>query len=257
MLSDILQLIREDLENVYSLIEKELSSKASQKVSFTNLECSSADMIIRPALVILSSRIYDGDPGKTAILAGAFQFAYMASKMHSSISEGGSDLTCHSPAMRDEVQLPILMGDYLYSKAHMILFEAGITGMLGVLAEIICQVNEGGILRKKLGGHKPVPQMFREIICKETGEFFGGCCRLGACLAGAPEEDQENMLRFGRNLGMAYGLQEQGASVEQTAVYTEKALKYLLPVPDRPEKKVLNQLVRMFSGGEAAVRMVV
>jgi len=257
MLSGILQLIREDLENVYSLIEKELSGKVSQGGNFASLECSSADMIIRPALVILSSRIYDGDPGKTAVLAGAFQLAYMASRMHGSISEDGSDLTRHGPAMRDEVQLPILMGDYLYSKAYMILFEAGITGMLGVLAEIICQVNEGGILRKKLGGHKPVPQMFREIIRKETGEFFGGCCRLGACLAGAPEEDQESMRLFGQNLGMAYGLQEQGVSFEQTAVYTEKALKYLTPVPDRPEKKVLSQLVYMLSGGEAAVRMVV
>jgi len=257
MLRTILDPIMEDLEYVYCLFRKEFSVIVGQTGDFTGLEYLSVNTAIRPALVILSSRIYGGNPEKTAILAVVFQLIYLASRVHSGISDSEPDSGSEGFGRRDENRFPVLLGDYLYGKSSSILLQSGITGMLRVLAEIVCQVHEGMILRKKLTGHNTASQAFHEIIRKETAELFAGCCLLGARLAGAPEEDQEIMRRFGQNFGMAYGLSEQGFAVEHAAYYADIAQRYLLLAPARPEKDVLDQMVNMFSGGKTTVRRMV
>lgn len=257
MLRTILDPIAEDLENVNCLLGKEFPLIISQEGDLNCLEHLSVNTAIRPALVILSSRIYGGNPEKTAVLAAVFQFIYLASKVQENISQADPVVGSEGYGYRDEKGFSVLLGDYLYSKSTSILLDSGITGMLRVLAEIVCQVHEGLLLKEKLTGFNPASKAFHDIVRKETAELFAGCCLLGARLAGAYEEDQEIMSRFGQNLGMAFGLSELGAAVEQTAFYADKALEYLLLAPARPEKVVLEQLVDMLSGIETNIRRMV
>lgn len=251
-LNKILQLIEDDLGQVKNFIEKELPADRELVKNFVGFEFSQADLIIRPALVILSSRVYGGNSNKTIALASVFQFAYMAFRTHDSIAEYHSGQR-RDYELLDEVRFPVLLGDYLYSKSYAILIKAGITGMLQCLAEIIGQINEGGILKRRLSALKPASQIY-EIVRKESAEVFAGCCCLGARLAGAPEDGQEILRNFGRNLGMAYGLQEYDVKFEQRAVFVEEAMKYLLMLPDRPEREVLGQLVSMCYGKKVVLR---
>ncbi|MCL6634272.1 MAG: polyprenyl synthetase family protein [Peptococcaceae bacterium] len=226
--------------------------------SFAHLEFSFVNKTIRPALVILSSRIYGCDPWKATVLASVFQFIYMASSVHQGISENDSDYIRGDSDPRDGSQFPVLVGDYLYGKFFTFLCDAGIINLLHPLAEIICQIHEGGIIRKKIAGQSLSSQLYQEVVRKETAELFAGCCAMGARLTGAPEGDQKLLRRFGRNLGMAYGLLEEGAPPEYTASFLEAALENLLMLPDKPERTVLRQLVHSLSpSGLVARRMVI
>lgn len=257
MLRTILEPIMEDLERVFSLIKKEYPAMIEQAGDDTGLEYLSVNKAIRPALVILSSRMYGGNPEKTASLAVVFQFIYLASRVHNSISESESGPGVYSCGLNDGNRFPVLLGDYLYGRSTSILLDSGINGMIRELAEIVCHVHEGMILRRQLAGRNPAVQLYHDIIRKETAELFAACCSLGARLAGAPEADQENIRCFGQNLGMAYGMSKQGMAVKHVAYYAETAWKYLLLAPACTEKDILEKMVNIFSKSEIMARRMV
>jgi len=258
MLSHIIEQIERDLAWVHSLIEDHLRIKAGYLGSFANLELSPINQNIRPALVILSSRIFGNIPEKTVVLASVFQFIYMAANVQRSVSESDTQTfgVPDDPSLGS--QFPVLVGDYLYGTFFTLISEAGMLNLLSPLAEIICHIHEGGLMKQKLKLQALPNMAFRDAIQKESAELFGGCCSLGAQLAGASLADQKTMKRFGKSLGMAYGLLAEGVKVEHVAPYLHAAKEELYLIPCRPERLWLEKLVCNLSGqGLAACRMVI
>lgn len=257
MLRTILDPIIEDLDKVFSLLKKEYAAIIDQAGNYTSPEYLSVNKALRPALVILSSRIYGGSSEKTASLAVVFQFIYLASRVHDHVSESEPGPGGKICGLGEENRFPVLLGDYLYGKSTAIILESGINGIIREFARIVCQVHEGMILRKKLNGNNPALHVLHEIIRKETAELFAACCSLGARMAGAPEEVQENMRCFGQNFGMVYGMSRQGVAVKHTAYYADAARRELLLMPPCPEKDILKQLVDLFSRGNTITQRMV
>lgn len=258
MLSYIIEQIERDLTWVHSLIEDNLKIKAGYLGAFANLELSWINHNIRPALVILSSRIYGGIPEKTVVLASVFQFIYMAANVQRGVSESDTEAFGIPEDPNLGSQFPVLVGDYLYGKFFTLLSEAGMLNLLSPIAEIICHIHEGGIMKQKLELQTSPSKALLEAIQKESAELFGGCCSLGAQLAGAPAADQKVMKRFGKSLGMAYGLLEEGIKRELVASYLLEAKEELYLIPGKPERLWLEKLICNLSGqGLIACRMVI
>jgi octaprenyl-diphosphate synthase len=258
MLSHIIEQIEQELAWVNNLIEDHLKIKAGYLGSFANLELSPVNQHIRPALVILSSRIYGNVLEKTLVLASVFQFIYMASNVQRSVSEYDTECFGIPEDLNSGSQFPVLVGDYLYGKFYSLLSEKGMLDLLSPIAEIICSIHEGGLIKKKLMLQTSPARTLRDAIQKESAELFGGCCSLGARLAGAPAEGQNTMKLFGKSFGMAYGLLEEGMKVEQVAPYLLEAKEALQLLPGKPERLWLEKLVCNLSRqGLAACRMVI
>jgi geranylgeranyl pyrophosphate synthase len=258
MLSHIIEQIERDLALVNSQVQEHLKIKAGYLGAFANLELSPVNRNIRPALVILSSRIYGNVSEKAVILASVFQFIYMAANVQRSVSESDTESFGIPDDPSSGSQFPVLVGDYLYGKFFSFLSEAGMLNLLSPIAEIICNIHEGGIMKQKIKLQASPAKALREAIQKETAELFGGCCSLGARLAGAPAVDQNAMKRFGKSLGMAYGLLEEGIKLDQVTPYLIEAKEALQVIPCKPERLWLEQLVCNLSGqGLAACRMVI
>ncbi len=257
MLGTTLKPIENEINDVNRRVQKQLHIKAGYIGDFAHLELSSSNRVVRPALVLLSARLYGFYSDTTTTLACVFQLIFMASKVHERIPENDSDYTRGDTEPRDGSQLPVLVGDYLYGKFFYFLYEAGLLNLLKPIAEMICQIHEGGILREKAEGHGYSSQAFHEIVRKESAELFASCCSMGARLAGAPENDVEYMRRFGHNLGMAYGFLEQGIPMEYCSSYLREALACLAHVPERPEKIILEQMICSMTGQSLAVRRMV
>jgi geranylgeranyl pyrophosphate synthase len=254
MIADILKPIEEELQAVSKLAEKHLLIKGIHIGKLAHLEFSYNEKAIRPALVILSSRIYGLFGDKAVALACVFYFIHMATRVHQSIPEKDSDYTKEDSDLRDGSQFPVLVGDYLYGKYFSLLYKSGMINFLGPLADIICQIHEGGIMESRITGKNPAPESFREVVRKETAELFAGCCVMGAGLAGASKKDQEIMRRFGMNFGMASGLLERGITVRYADEYLKEALTALQDVPERKEKAILEQLINALSEKDNSVR---
>lgn len=255
MLSGILLAIREELDLVEDLVSSQLNLKVGNAGSYVHLELSYPDRVIRPALVILSSRIYGYNPEKAVALASAFQFIYMASRVHQGVSEKDSDYIKGDSDPRDGSQFPVLIGDYLYGKFFCFIYNAGLTNFLSEIAETICHIHEGSIMKRRVNTQKV--SILRGIVQKQTARLFSSCCHLGACLSGAPKKDRELMKRFGLNCGMAYGLMQIGVPAEKNTVYLEAALNSLAMIPNQPEKDILLNLVQYLSGSALSLRRMV
>lgn len=255
MTKELFAPIYHELEQVQHNIEKELVIKAGYLGSLAHLDFPPLDDTIRPALVILSAQIYDVVSDRVIALAGILQFIFMASRMHAFITEETDNISLDP---RDGCQFPVLVGDYLYGKFFTTLCDYDIVRYLGPLAEIIAQINEGGILQKTCRRNGNLTDdLCLEIIRKETAVLFAGCGRLGAHLAGAAESDQVLLEQFGLQLGMAYGLLKGGHSHEQASSYLEQALANLRKLPDRSARVVLERLVDILMNRKTIVcRMV-
>jgi geranylgeranyl pyrophosphate synthase len=245
MLINVYKGIEEDLRQVQQMVDNEMNIKAGYIGTFAHLECSTVNQTVRPALVILSSRLFGGDPVKTVALASIFQFIYLASNIHEGIGENDSDYIRGDSDPRDGSQFPVLVGDFLYGKFFKALCDADLIDLLHPLAEIICCIHEGGILKKKALGQPLSSHAVREAVLKETAELFSGCCRVGARLAGAPQGEQELLGKFGLNLGLAFGLLELGAAFEYIDGFFQSALSNLPPLrSDDKEREAMVRLLR-------------
>lgn len=257
MIADILKPIEEELQAVRKIAEKHLLINGINIGKLAHLEFPYNEKAIRPGLVILSSRIYGCAGDKAITLACVFHFIHMATRVYQSIPEKDSDYTKEDSDPRDGSQYPVLVGDYLYGKYFSLLYKSGMINFLGPLADIICQIHEGGILVSGITVKNPASESFREVVRKETAELFAGCCFMGAMLAGASKKDQEIMRRFGMSFGMASGLLERGIAVRYADEYLKEAQTALRDIPERKEKDILEQLVHALAEKDNSVRCMI
>lgn len=244
--------IQEELQMIHNKIQKEFMTGAGHLKNFVHLNLSVLNWHLRPALVVLSGKLFGQLSNQLIALAATLQFIYMAARVHFSVKEDrGSD-------PRSGYQFPVLVGDYLYGKFFTSLCDAGIVHYLKPLSEIICLINRGGILRQINADNIDIDSpIFEEIVRLETAELFSGCCRLGAHLSGASEEHQKRLAAFGLEVGMAYGLMERDAPFERVAEYLKSAYEKLLWLPDRPSRKIMSELTDMFLKEDVAIQRLV
>ena len=260
MVNQVFNSIKKELDSVYQKIEKELVIKAGHISSFAHLKYSLVDYAIRPALVIFSGRMFGRITEKTLALAAVCQFIYMAAQVHVDITEHTTvQVPGYETDPRDGSQFPVLVGDFLYGKFFTTLCDYGIIKFLRPLSEVICQVNEGGLLRQKELNSKLISQVVaKDIIRKETAELFAGCCSLGAESTQANANECLALYKFGKNFGMAYGLLENGMPFDNVAHYLDLALRELSFFNKCQARDELEELVNLFLGQKISVqRMVV
>ena len=255
MIETILKPIAADLEYTTDLLRKEFNWLDLRTGNFPVLEPLLMMTSLRPALVILSSRLFGGDPEKTAHLAVVMQYIYYASLTHDAIAseEPHSGIKGNDRMSGDRFY--ILLGDYFHSRAAVILQGAGIKGMMRPIADIVCQMQEARLQKRTITSHNAAVSL--DHIRKESAELIAGCCLLGARLAGASERDQESLASYGRNLGIALRLAEQEDSPKKAADYLNKAREALLTIPPQPERAILEQLTEAFTEARAKARRLV
>jgi len=247
MLSKILKPIENELLLVESIIAQNLFTRAGNIDKFIRLKnISYTSRVIRPALTILPARLFGCKDDKVLVLASIFQFIYMALKVQQNVAEEGRDLTAEQDNSKDGFQFPVLVGDYLYGKFFYFLSRAGLLSFLEPLAELIYSLHEGSLMEKNIGGKNIPSYTVYEAVRKETAEIFAGCCRLGARMAGASPADQHYLGCYGQNFGMAFGLLERRYNADKIAFYLNQAVKSLYFVPEKEEKRILEQIVRVF-----------
>ncbi|WP_051688197.1 polyprenyl synthetase family protein [Desulfofalx alkaliphila] len=252
--------IDDELELINNRVNKELIiNKAGTVSSYAHLEFSHLDSIIRPAVVVLSAKVFDYKKEPTITFASIIQLIYMGTKAHAHITEmdtqPGIDLD-----PRDGCQYPVLVGDYLYGKTFRLLVDTGLVRYLGPLAEMICHISEGCTLQCQLANANvtAASDYALEIVRKETAELFGRCSSIAADINGAAKEQIEQMYDFGVNFGCGYGLLQRGnASQEEINIYFNRALETLKSLAPSDGQQQLTELTELLKQEEIILRRMV
>ncbi len=161
---------------------------------------------IRPALTLLSGKLYHYDLERLLPMATAVELMHTSTLVH-------DDAIDDSPVRRGRPTInrlwgedrAVLLGDYLFAKAGEF---AAITGNLRVIrlfAQTL-QIISSGELAQTFDAFKleQTRDHYLERISGKTASLFSLATESGAILSQAPEESIEILREYGYNLGIAF-----------------------------------------------------
>src|ERR671927_316099 len=160
---------------------------------------------IRPALLLLSSRLFNYE-GRGAIRLGAVvEIIHTATLVHDDIIDDAQTRRGRPAANTQWGNSKcVLAGDWLYMQAFKVAVQERNFRILDTLIELTQQMVEGELLQmEKLGKLISLEEHF-DLIFRKTACLFSVCMRLGAILGGASPEQEGALGKYGHDLGMAF-----------------------------------------------------
>jgi octaprenyl-diphosphate synthase len=163
---------------------------------------------IRPALLILSSKLC-GYEGEAHIpLAVAIEFIHTATLLHDDVVDN-AELRRGVPAahLLWGNAASVLVGDFLLSRAFSLMVRFGNKRVLEVMAKATTDLAEGETFEiMKTGDVSFSEEENMFLITKKTASLIAASTRIGAILAEAPLWEEEALYNYGLNLGIAFQL---------------------------------------------------
>ncbi|HEY92231.1 MAG TPA: polyprenyl synthetase family protein [Dehalococcoidia bacterium] len=205
-LSTIYKPIREDLIKV----ENELRSVS--KVDFPWLSellvysLSGGGKEIRPALVLLSGKLYDCNLDYLLPMATAVEVVHIATLVH-------DDAIDKSPLRRGRPTInevwgedkAMLLGDYLFAKAGELAANTRNLQVIKLFAQTIQTISSGELNQAFSAFNlEQTRQQYLQRISSKTASLFSTATESGAILSQAPEESIKVLKEYGYNLGIAF-----------------------------------------------------
>lgn len=161
---------------------------------------------IRPALLLLTSRLgsYQGD--HDVLFASVFELIHTATLVHDDVIDEASVRRGRlSVNRRWGNHVTVLLGDYLYIKSMQMALTAKDIRYIQVLADITLKMIEGELVQAERNGRLEVSEEeYLDLIRRKTAFLFSGCCRVGGLLSRISDEQVEALTNYGLHLGMAF-----------------------------------------------------
>jgi octaprenyl-diphosphate synthase len=206
---------------------------------------------IRPALLLLASRLgsYRGD--RDVLFASVFELIHTATLVHDDVIDEASMRRGRlSVNQRWGNHLTVLLGDYLYIKSMQMALTARDLQFIQILADITLKMIEGELIQAERNGRLEVSEEeYLDLIRRKTAHLFSGCCRVGGILSGLPGPRVEVLADFGLQLGMAFQI------VDDILDLTASQESLGKPVAsDLREGKVTLPVIYLLEGGDPAQR---
>ncbi len=208
----MLEVIAEDLKNLEKRIKESLETrvKAVSEVTYHLIE--SGGKRIRPALSLLSYRLFSphGDTEKVMDLGVAIEYIHSATLFHDDVVDGAEIRRGRKSA--NSIwgnELTVLVGDFLFARSFLLLVGSGSMELLELLSKTTTELAEGEIQELvKTGDIKLTEEEYLDIIKNKTAVLMAAACKGGAVLAGADEGGKESLYRFGLNFGMSFQIMD-------------------------------------------------
>lgn len=211
-----------ELAQIYKPIEKELSCVRAliknnlTADSFTSELCSyilkTEGKMIRPAIILLSSKLADNLAGIESPSLKIWQFAAAIELIHTAtlIHDDMIDKSC----MRRFHQtinakwgddFSILFGDYLFSKAFSVLAEINSAQLHKLTSEATNKISEGEFVQLNNRYNLALTrEEYLFVLERKTASLFSACAKGAAILINLSSKEQDDLFQFGLNFGMAF-----------------------------------------------------
>lgn len=198
---------------------------------------------IRPILTILGAEIF-GETKEVAIpQALSIEAFHNFSLIHDDIMDE-APVRRNKPTIHEKwgTNVAILSGDVLLIKSYQLLGQidpAKLPKAFELFNATAIEVCEGQQMDMDFETRMDVTiAEYIEMIRLKTSVLLGASLKLGAIVAGAPEEDQKGIYNFGQNIGIAFQIQDDildlygdpdkfGKQIGGDVIANKKTLLYL------------------------------
>jgi len=207
---DLLEPVNDDLEELEEELEELVHANLEPLTSSSSYLLNSGGKRLRPALVLLSGKMFDYDFEKAKPLAIAVEFVHMASLVHDDVIDD-SNFRRGEEAVNYKWgnKIAVLSGDLLYTFAASSLTKLEDSKYLKHLLEAALEMTRGQA--DQTVNQKSYGLSFKEylkIIRRKTAFLMGKSCLLGAKASGAGKREQDRMEKFGLNLGLSFQISD-------------------------------------------------
>jgi octaprenyl-diphosphate synthase len=207
-LSQIFEPIRADLEQVDREFGRQVESQVELIPTIGRYIQSSGGKRVRPAVLIMASRLggYTGDRAVT--FAAAIEFIHTATLVHDDIIDESElrrgRLAVHARWGND---VTVLLGDYLYIKSMALALTHDTLEIVRVLCDVTLKMIEGEIYQLTKNGDAAITEEEHfDIMRRKTAFLFGGSAQIGGMLGRVTPEQEQALQQYGFNLGIAFQL---------------------------------------------------
>ena len=168
---------------------------------------------IRPLLLLLAYNLYKDDPESVLMQACALETYHNYTLLHDDLMDNAEMRRGHETVhKRWDANTAILSGDSMLVLAYERMAkcrEAYLQDVLYTFTETALEIGEGQQYDMDFETRNDVTEAeYIEMIRLKTSVLLACAMKIGAILADAPKQDQENLYKFGEQIGLAFQLQD-------------------------------------------------
>ena len=213
-----------ELNRVQARIKKELASEEIIQEIYEYI-FNAEGKKTRALLCLLASKASDIKPNSRINLASIIELLHTATLVHDDVVDE-SDLRRGNKSVNKvwTNSYSVLMGDFIYSKAFILMVKLGIPSVLDELAKATNDIARGEIIQLELFKKKQLIKLedLLKVSYLKTGRLFEASAKTGAMLACRSKEEVKIFGLLGKALGTAFQIQDDILDYEALRIDTGK-----------------------------------
>jgi heptaprenyl diphosphate synthase len=161
---------------------------------------------LRPAMVLLSGRLFDGAADRLIPIAAGMELMHMATLVHDDVIDN-STLRRGRPTVNSvwSSKVAVLVGDYLFANAVALIADRSPAEIVKVVADLVVEICHGEIHQNRLSFDLGLSEEdYLRRIRQKTAGFFRVCTQLGAMFSGANADEVATVGEYGELVGTAF-----------------------------------------------------
>ena len=203
--TEVFDLVRDDLAAIEGEFAQQSASDVEVVSDIARYLISGGGKRIRPLLLLLSAKALDCDSPSRIRLGAVVEMLHTATLVHDDIIDEASIRRGRPSSNTTWGNAKcVLAGDWLYMQSFRTALAERNFRVLDLLVSLTQQMVEGELLQMEKLGHLINEEEYFDLIFRKTACLFKVSMQLGAAVAAAPEETEQALGEYGRNLGLAF-----------------------------------------------------
>lgn len=202
------ELSRADMAAVDAVIGDRMGSPVPLIPKLASYLVEAGGKRIRPLITVATARMLGYQGEGHVSLAAAVEFIHTATLLHDDVVDD-SDLR-RGKAPANQVwgnPQSVLVGDFLFARAFMLMVESGSMEALRVLSRAAAIIAEGEVRQLEAQGKADTSrEAYMQIIDAKTAALFAAAAQVSPILAGRSQDEEQALETYGRELGLAFQL---------------------------------------------------
>ncbi len=184
---------------------------------------------VRPVLMMLAYNMYKDDPESILPSACALETYHNYTLLHDDLMDNAALRRGHETVHKKwDANTAILSGDSMLVLAYERIAQCPkekLAGVLSLFTETALEIGEGQQYDMEFENRTDVTEAeYIEMIRLKTSVLLACAVKMGAMLAGASDEDADNLYKFGEQIGLAFQLQDDFLDVYGDSAVFGKAI---------------------------------
>jgi octaprenyl-diphosphate synthase len=198
----------EDMRAVEALITQQMGSDTEIIPEVAHYLVDAGGKRIRPLITVATARMLGYKGTGHIALAGAIEFIHSATLLHDDVVDGSDLRRGKKPANQIFGNShSVLVGDFLFARAFMMMVDAGSMPALHVLSRAAAIIAEGEVQQLAAVRNIAVTREdYMAIIEGKTAELFAAAAHVSPILNKSGPAVESALETYGRELGLAFQL---------------------------------------------------